>query len=74
MLDWIYDFEGRKNDTVSKSVSELSIKKDQPCLASPDKFVILGVQIKNYNLCYLQRNKFLSKCASMHRRKMVFMT
>ena len=43
-------------DTVPKSVSELSVKKDQPCLASPDKFVILGVQIKNYNLCYLFRS------------------
>ena len=33
-------------DTVSKSVSQLSCKKkDQPSLASPDKFVILGVQI-----------------------------
>ena len=34
-----------KFDTVSKSVSQLSFKKDQPCLASPEKFVILVVQI-----------------------------
>ena len=34
-------------ETVPKSVSELSNKKkDHPCLASLDKFVILGVQIK----------------------------
>ena len=47
------------------------VKKDQPCLTSPDKFVIWSVQIKNYNLCYLRRNKFLSKCASIPVRKVL---
>jgi hypothetical protein len=42
-------------DTIPKSVSELSRKKDRPFLASPNKFVFFGIQIKNYNLCYLQR-------------------
>ncbi len=47
-------------DTVSKSVSRLSNKKGPAKLASPDKFVILGVQIKNYNLCCLLRKRCIN--------------